>query len=619
MMKTTQRTSASACHGWAHHSRRTALAASLAMACMLGASLPAHAADPVPATPEEVASAIAGGLQYLSNQFHDNGDGTGYWNDYDQVTGTATAVAALIESGQMANPTRRAMIEKGIAYLLTQTKPDGGIYMSVPTYEVGLVLVALSLYGQATTTDAAYRTVVQNAVNFLKSYQNIEGSPAGGDYGPNGEATTTNSYVCGPAYATYYGGWGYSPTTGSNHCGSGSDLSNSQFAVMGLWYGSRFLGLPVDSAPWAKAMLAFLKNRQDTDGGFFVYDGGGYKGVAANGGGLWSLAMIGQTEAKKAPGDTNTMVQNALNWYAANYTWNYSNAYMYAIYGVSKALTANIGPATKVGTHDWASDMKTEVVNSASRTRVAAVGDTPAYDYWDSNDGLDPEAVGQTSWVLMSLAFASTTSESTEKLLAQEDRLDNVVRGLVTLHTTGGVTISAAERGMVSAANLGANVVLPVGSFNFTLNNVTPGGTTTLTITPPAGALDPANPNSFVKADGTTVKDGLNWFKITDGAWKGQASVPITVDFGKGVIAVILKDGGPEDADGVANGKIVDPGAPGYGVEVVAEVPEAIPEEEFSSGGCTVGNGPADPTLLALMAGSLVWLLRRRRSAGKAK
>jgi hypothetical protein len=345
--------------------------------------------------------------------------------------------------------------------------------------------------------------------------------------------------------------------------------------------------------------------------------------MAANGGGMWSLAMIGQTEAKLNPTDTATMLQNAVTWYSNNYTWQYSQAYMYAIYGVSKALTASIGPGALVGTHDWATDMKSEVINSAHRTHVDAVGDVPAYDYWDSNSGLDPQAVAQTAWVLTSLAFASTTTESTEKLLAQQDPLDNTVRGLVTLHTTGGVTISSAERGLVGAASLGANVVLPIGSLNFTLNNVTVGGTALLTITPPAGALDATNPHAFVQADGITIKPGLNWFKITGGAWKGVGTVPITVDLSKGVIAVTLKDGGPEDADGVANGKIVDPGAPGYGVETVAETPvtpvtpAAPAAAEEDAGGCTVGTGPADPTLLALLAGSMLWL--RRRNARKAK
>lgn len=595
-------------------SRLTLVAAALALGGLLTTPVQAQTV-----TDAQVAAAIKGGQQYLFNQFHDVGDGTGYWSDYDNLVGTATAVTALIESGKMSDPAYKAMIEKGIAYIKTVASgnANGGIYQASysATYETGLALVALGLYGQATSTDAAYKTMVQKAVDYLKSYQNIEGSTAGGDYGPAGEATPTNAAGCGSSVVDYYGGWGYSPS--NTKCSTSADLSNTQFAVMGLWYGSRYLGLPVDTAPWAKALLTFLKHRQDTDGGFYVYSGVGYKAIAANGGGMWSLAMIGQTDAKKDPADANTMLQNAVTWYANNYTWNYSTAYMYAIYGNSKALTAALGTSGKVGTKDWAADMKNEVVTSAYRTsvpEVPATGTTPAvpaYDSWNSGSGLDPQTIAQTSWVLTSLAFASTATESTEKLLAQEARLDNVVKGLLTLHTTGGVTISAAGRDVVAGPSLGANVVLPVGAVSFTLNNVSPAGSSTvLSITPPVGALDPTNPNSFVKADGVTIKDGLSWFKIVSGSWKELAGVPITVDLAKGVILVTLKDGGPEDADGLADGKIVDPGAPGFGVAVAA-----APVHQDNSGwfGCSVGNGQPDPTLLVLLAGGAVYMLRRRR------
>lgn len=594
-------------------------ALSLAMGGLLTAPLQAQAQTA--ATDAEVAAAIKGGQQYLFNQFHDAGDGTGYWSDYDKLVGTATAVTALIESGKMSDPAYRAQIEKGIAYIKTVASgnADGGIYLESysATYETGLALVALGLYGQATSTDAAYAAIVQKAVDYLKSYQNIEGSTAGGDYGPAGEATPTNAAGCDSSVVEYYGGWGYSPS--NTKCNTDGDLSNTQFAVMGLWYGSRYLGLPVDTAPWAKALLTFLKHRQDTDGGFYVYSGGGYKAIAANGGGMWSLAMIGQTDAKKDPADANTMLQNAVTWYANHYTWNYSTAYMYAIYGNAKALTAVLGTNGKVGTQNWATDMKNEVVFSAYRTSVPEVpasGDTPAvpaYDSWKSNGGLDPYTVAQTSWVLTSLAFASTSTESTEKLLAQEDRLDNVVTGLLTLHTTGGVTISSAAREVVAGASHGANVVLPVGAMSFTLNHVTPvGSSTVLSITPPVGALDPTNPNSFVKADGVTIKDGLSWFKVVGGAWKNLVSVPISVDLAKGVILVTLKDGGPEDQDGVADGKIVDPGAPGFGAAATA--PEtSVVQDDSSLFGCSIGHGKPDPTLLILLVGGAVWALRRRR------
>ncbi|MHB8949648.1 MAG: choice-of-anchor U domain-containing protein [Rhodoferax sp.] len=608
--------------GFRARARMTLAAASLALGGLFAMPLQAQATLLEP-TDANVAAAIAGGQEYLFNQFTETGGGTGgYWNDpsYGGLTATATAVAALVESGMMKDAAYKDRIEKGIAYIKDQVKTDGGIYTSHHAYETGLALVALGLYGQATTTDAAYKTIVRNAVDFLKSYQNIEGSTRGGDYGPNGEATSTNTTACGPSYKPYYGGWGYYPgnSNAGNKCIGGGDLSNAQFVVMGLWYGSRYLGDAIDTAPWAKAVLYFLKSQQSANGGFTVYAGEGndYPTVTGTASGLWILSMIGQKDtAKRLATDTKTMAQNAIDWYgeASNYTWTYSGSYTYFIYGMAKALTATVGPGALIGTHDWAADMKSEVINSVHRVHTDAVtGGAAATDSWAGYTGLDPDTVGKTSWVLMSLAFASTSTESTEKLLAQEDGLDNVVKGLLTLHTTDGVTISAAGRSNVAAANLGQNVVLPIGAVSFTLNNVLPvGGTAVLSIAPPAGALDPTNANSFVNADGTTLKAGLSWFKITGGAWQGLSSVPITVDLAKGVILVTLKDGGPEDADGVADGKIVDPGAPGYGVDAAAVVTSSDSDNDWF--GCSVGNGRPDPTLLILLAGGVAYLVRRRR------
>jgi MYXO-CTERM domain-containing protein len=590
-------------------SRLTQVATALVLGGLLSVPLQAGATGIAP-TDENVAAVVLGAQQYLFNQFSETDN---RWNDasYGGLTATATAVAALVETGMLRDPAYKVKIEKGIDYIKTQVKSNGGIYSAYHAYETGLALVALGLYGQATTTDDAYKTIVRNAVNFLKAYQNIEGATSGGDYGPNGEATTTNTTACGTGYKTYYGGWGYYPgdSNASDKCISGGDMSNTQFAVMGLWYGSRFLGEPIDTAAWAKAALYFLKNKQDASGGFGVY--GSSPSVTGTSSSLWVLAMIGQKDtAKNDPADAKTMAERAIDWYGANYTWTYTDSYMYFVYGMSKALTATKGPGSLIGTHDWASDMKTEVLNSPYRVHTDAVTGAAATDSFAGYTGLDPGTVAKTAWVLTSLAFASTSTESTETLLAQRDTLDNVVKGLVTLHTTGGVTISDASRANVAGASLGQNVVLPMGAVSFTLNNVAPAGSSAvLSIVPPAGALDPTNPNSFVKADGTTLKDGLSWFKIVGGAWKGQANVPISIDLAKGVILVTLKDGGPEDADGLANGKIVDPGAPGFG-EVVATPVASNSSDWF---GCSLGNGKPDPTLLILLAGGAAYLVRRRR------
>ena len=596
--------------------RKLLLATSLAAGSLFAG--PAFADVP---TDLQVSDAVKGGLQYLCNdvQFHDNGDGSGYWPDsgasYPSVIhSTAAAIAALVETGKSSQDAAcGAKVAKGIKYLLAQQKANGGIYGSYDAYETGMSLVALSLYGKATTTDDAYKTKVRNAVTWLKSYQNIEGSQRGGDYGPNGEATATNTTACGASYKTYYGAWGYYPGDGPNgKCQSGGDLSNTQFIVMGLYYASGFLGDPIATAPWAKALLYFLKNQQAASGGFQVYaTSNPSPELTGTSSALWCLAMIGQLDAKKAPTDANTMLANALTWYGgSSYSWNYSGSYLYFIYGMSKALTSAIGPAASVGTHLWVADMKTELINNASYHKtVPATTDTvpiPRTDFW-LGAGLDPGIPGRTAWALLSLAFASTTTESTEKFQSDTAVPDYQVKGLATLSTTNGVTITSAQRRNVAGAALGKNVVLPIGAFEFTLNRVPVGGTTTLSITPPAGALDKTNPNSFLNADGT-LKKNIKWFKIKGGNWTGQASVPIVVDVANNVIRITLKDGGPEDDDGVANGKIVDPGAPGFG-----EDDSVVATTVDDSFGCSSGNGQFDPTLLLLLFGGVAFLVRRRQ------
>jgi hypothetical protein len=170
--------------------------------------------------------------------------------------------------------------------------------------------------------------------------------------------------------------------------------------------------------------------------------------------------------------------------------------------------------------------------------------------------------------MLMALAFANPATESTQKFLPENPGSDTPLANqtLVTLESTGGVTISMAQRGLIGAGQKATTVNLPLGSFSFTLNNVPVGGTTVLTITPSTpGCFDPTNPDSFINADGT-IKKGLNWFKLQSGNWNGMASVPIRLIPVGGpytAIEVTLTDGGPEDADGLANGTITDPGAPG--------------------------------------------------------
>lgn len=536
------------------------------------------------------AIALAKGQQYLFNTFQvDPADATmGYWTGESRIGETAIAISALIETGKISDATYKAKIDKAISYLKAQQNGTSGC-IGGQTYETGLAVVALSLYGSNVPMSAAelapYQTIVRNAINCQKSYQNIEGSTYGADMKPDGTGTATNPSGC-PYNTDSYGGWGY-----GGSCGS-ADMSNTQFGAIGIYYGSKFLGDSVRGTAWANGLLEFIKLRQMTG----MYDAStnpsaGAMGVysrnessrflTGTGGGLWILAMIDELAAKQDAADTATIVQRAVDWYKRNYTWAYSGARFYFVYAMAKGLTATVGVDTVLaatGTDNWTVDLRSYLL--ANEITVAATGSDPESNYWPGS-GLDPSSVGATGWALMSMALADVSTPSATKPLAERADTDVPApnQGTVWLETTGGVTITIPEgapaRGNIDEGSVPSGVELPIGSFNFKLSGVAPSGSTTLRITPPAGSLDPTNPNSFVNADGT-IKAGLTWFKLVGGAWKGLPGVPITVGPEGGpftYIEVTLTDNGPEDTN-PALGVIDDPGAPGTGYTGSTETSE---------------------------------------------
>lgn len=534
---------------------------------------------------DDISAAIDGGQLYLFANQEENGS----WMD-SQETGaslatTAMAVSALLETGiSKQDPA----IFKAIDFIKGFVQEDGGIYdpndSGHANYANGVSLIALSLYGEF-GEDPAFDAIIQNAVDYTLSRQNL---PV-----PEEVDQTPKEY-----YGAYYGGWTYRKTSSGEW--SDGDLSNTQYAVMGLWYAYQYMGKTIAGEAWADALFTYLKrshgwhdeangdtwndqawadgkNELGVDGAFsYKPDSESfYPGGSMTGAGLWCLAMIGL--------DQHKMVDIALEWFNAedNYTWDrnagdyYANepdtAYYYYVYTMAKALTAVVGSQNNLGNHDWVQDLKNKMLEK----KMDVQGADPAQNYWDGGGSLDGGDVISTSWVLMSLAFADPGTEAKHKLLpdpVDPDGLTNPVEGMVTLSVNDPVTITNAIRGVVKDEDKLDTERFPVGQMSFTLNNVPVGQSVVLTIQVPAGAMDPNNAESFVDADGN-VKPGKAWFKFLGGKWKGLASVPIEFDIPNNLIKVTLTDGGPEDNDGEANGKIVDPGAPGYGFDVDAQPP----------------------------------------------
>ncbi len=98
-----------------------------------------------------------------------------------------------------------------------------------------------------------------------------------------------------------------------------------------------------------------------------------------------------------------------------------------------------------------------------------------------------------------------------------------------------------------------AGVSLPAGLVSYTLTGVDPGADV---------------PVAFYVGDVTNV-NGYAKYDSDSGTWSLLPAGRVTVDPSYGRMTVVLTDGGPGDADSVANGTIVDPGGPA----VVASAP----------------------------------------------
>jgi hypothetical protein len=115
--------------------------------------------------------------------------------------------------------------------------------------------------------------------------------------------------------------------------------------------------------------------------------------------------------------------------------------------------------------------------------------------------------------------------------------------GTATFTTNGGAINSLTASAAVPCGSL-AGYSFPQGFFSFKITNITPGSTVTVTIKFPSNI--PAN---------------SQYWKCSNGQWVNVTSLVGDND-GDNILTLTITDGGPGDADGVANGVISDPGGP---------------------------------------------------------
>ena len=323
---------------------------------------------------------IEKGLAWLRTQQKPDGS----WQSNLGVT--SLAVLAFLNAGYDETD---ATVSKAINYILSNVKSDGSIYKSYPTYETSLAILPL-----VATRNEAYKNIIENAKKWLVNSQWDESCLWGG--------VSKDSW--------HYGGWGYGLSGWYR-----PDLSNTQFALLAL----DAAGLPKDDPTWVKAQV-FLHRCQNInfpitlniegveytvqpynhyggyDGGFIYYPGTSLAGGQTSygsmtGAGIWGLLLSGVPK-------TDPRIVAAMNWVKNHYTWDTNPGIgwwrMYYYYlSMSKALTM-YGQSTIDG-HDWYQELYNKIVGMQ-----ITVGSGEGY--WStSNEDYVPDLT--TAYAILSL------------------------------------------------------------------------------------------------------------------------------------------------------------------------------------------------------------------------
>jgi len=272
---------------------------------------------------------------------------------------TALAVNALARSG---SPVDSPAVQKGLAYLLTFKRPDGGIYAPespVSNYETAIAMVALA----ACNKDGRYDKEIKGCEAYVKGLQWDDGEGKG---------------KADPAY----GGAGYGKK-------GRPDLSNTQFMIEAL----RTIGAS-ENDPAIQKALVFVsrtqnlvgpenttpfagKNTNAADEGGFYYTpaagGESQAGGSPEGGlrsygsmtyaGLKSMIFAGLTK-------DDYRVKAALKWLGRHYTFKENPGMgqagiFYYFHTAAKSLDV-LGVETFADAdgkeHDWRSEISAEII-----------------------------------------------------------------------------------------------------------------------------------------------------------------------------------------------------------------------------------------------------------------
>jgi len=316
-------------------------------------------------------------------------DADGVWSADRKEPGiTALAVTGLLRSGQ-AGPSDPAVV-KGLAYLETFVKPEGGLpEASHANYATAVALMAF----HHANSDGRYDAIVRGSQAFLKERQWDEG-----------EGKTPSD--------PFYGGSGYG---GKNNR---PDLSNTTFMLEAL----RDSGVPSSDPAFQKAVV-FLSRCQNldsefndqpwakkvNDGGFVYTPANGGTSVAGpdDSGGLRSYASMTYAGLKSLIYAGLTLddprAKAALEYLKKNYTVEENPGlgqrglyYYYQVFGKALALIGSDRFTDASGVeHDWRADL----------IGALAKRQGPNGEWVNANDGfMEGDANLVTAYGLLALA-----------------------------------------------------------------------------------------------------------------------------------------------------------------------------------------------------------------------
>lgn len=302
-------------------------------------------------------------------------DGCWYYGDEPRIGCTALVTYALLESG--VSPRHHA-VQRAFAHLLAEGLPGG-------TYDAATSILAFAAHDAR-----AHAARIQELADLLLEWQEE-------------------------------GGWGYP---------GGADLSNTQYAVLGLWAAAR-AGARVPERAWIEAVKAVLEYRTG-DGGFGYGAGDGAPTGSMTAAGLGVLAichgMLGfDLRARRAEGSRLVeAMEEARAWlgehFAVTENPGGSGEHLgYYLYGLERA--GALAGVERFGEHEWYAE--------ASRFLVASQLEDGT---WSSTLG---GGLPETGFALLVLEKATAPSTGEHRALGGRSYAQGEDAGPVRIAASG--------------------------------------------------------------------------------------------------------------------------------------------------------------------------------------